>query len=1378
MINFSNILSIYIFAFLPQKIKLKNQPMRFVYTLSLFILFSISAYPIEILNYRFHKMPETAYYGGIHSIAKDSIGRLWFSGSDALFVYNGKSFTQMNDLITVLSPKSYWAYGQVLVDKSKRLYVATNHGLLQFNYKKQKFEIILKGNVGTISLSKDGSIWLIRDKKIESFFPNRFNKVINYPLLANMNVSALICTSKGIYISSNNKLYKLNTKAKKYILCMDLQQTNSIIKDVLEFNNSRYILTQSDGVYECTVDGKIIKHYPLIFGNGKSASAKSLYVDSSNIIWIATQSGLFLLDPLKKETNLLRSNLHYPYSLPNNSIWSIYPDPDGGVWVGTYGGKLAYMTFFDNDVNYFKATLGGLNHPIVSCFEEDSQGNLWIGTEGGGLNYWNRKTDHFTYYTQENNTGITSNMIKSLHYNDENTILQVSTFNGGMMQLNNQQKHFVDLQMYYPNSTQKLSIYDFSREGSSGVWMTNPDYKLVYKDFKTGKTEVIDLFDSKGHRIRTHIETLFRGKGDNLWLMTHEGVFIMNVKTRRIVKHYFIANVSHSVNNICSFYKTSDGIFWFGTQGGGINRLGKDGRYINFGEKEGLLGKTVFGILEDTKSKEMWFSTNDGLYYYDKKSKNINKFPIDVPSHCGAFYMRSCFKTSKGEMLFGGTNGFIMFTPSKIKQNHQKPKVFFTDLLINNKKISAGTEDSPLEQDISTLAYTKENDAVITLSYKQANIEIRVSANSYLQSEKNQFIYRMIGLSDKWYLLPKGQKSVQFFNLPAGDYQFEIKAANNDGIWGDEISSLYFEIKPSPFLSVWAYIVYAMILIAIIYFIWRYFTNKKIFEHQLGMERLKEQNMKKLTQARINFFTHISHDLKTPLTLVLDPLKQLKELLPENQYSNANSYVLLIEKNVNRIQRMISQLLQFREIESQKVTINQQPGDLINFIKEIFSLFESYAEKKEIETSVDSVIPVFYTKFDYEVIEKIFTNLFSNAIKYCTENGFVNIHIDKATAEELSNLDLENAENAEYLSIAVINTGDEIPDDKKEMIFESFNRLNSGKPAFEKSTGLGLAIVKELVSYMDGKVVLHSADSKVTFTVFLPFVPNDEKGVNERNDYKYAISEIDDIFDESEEIHLIENKSRKGCSIVVIEDDTSLRNYMEQRLSEHYNIYTAINGKEGIAKAEKIFPQVVITDLMMPEANGFDVCKKLRSNIKTSHIPIIALSAIGRNTEHRIKALESGANVFIDKPFEMDYLVQQIDNLIKNQNDLKEWYSKKYIAEPSKVTISSTDEDLLKRAMEHIEKNISNMDYNVESFVSDMGIGRTLLYQKINDILGMSIKEFIMDIRLKRGAQLLEESNLTISEISYSIGFNNPKHFSICFKKQFDLTPTEFRKKP
>lgn len=1352
--------------------------MRLLFAGFLFFLLPVSGLSLNISDYRFHTMPETSYYGGIHSITKDSVGRIWFSGYDALFVYNGNSFTQMNELVTTFLPGSYWSYGQVITDKSKRLYVGTNRGLLRFNYQTKDFEFILEGNIATITAGDDGRVWLVRNGKIESFHPDSLPAVTPYPIASDIAISELIYAREHIYIASTGKLYRLNKHIGEYNLFADLGNENFMVKDVIEYNGSFYILTHMDGLFKCAADGQVTEHYDLYREYDKSASAKKLYIDSSNILWVATQSGLFLLDPSTGEISLLRFNLHDTYSLPNNSVWSVYPDPDGGVWIGTYGGKLAYMTFFDNNINYYKATPGGLSHPIVSCFEEDKEGNLWIGTEGGGVNYWDRKTDNFSYYTQENKTGITSNMIKKLRYDRNRQVLQVSAFNGGMKRFDAKQQRFTDLEMYYPGTSRQLSIYDFEPEGDSGIWMTDPDSQLMYKDKKKSAIEAVYFFDSKENPVRMHIETLFRDKGDRLWLVTHNGAYVVDAATRRIIQHYYIEDAPYSVNNLCSFCIASEGDIWFGTRNGGVNRLDKNGNYVNFGEKEGLSGKTVFGILEDDSSKDIWFSTNAGLYYYDYKTGKISKSAIDHLNRCGAFYVRSCYKTSKGEMLFGGTDGFIMFTPSKIKYNTQKPRVFFTDLLINNERIVPKTKNSPLKRDISAMAYNENSDNKIILSHKQSNIEICVSTNSYLQAERNQYAYRMSGLSDQWNLLPRGQKTIQFFNLPAGNYIFEVKAANNDDLWGDGVSSLYFEVKPSPFLSGWAYSVYTFLVLIIIYFIWRYFTNKKIFRHRLEMEQLKEQNMKKLTQARINFFTNISHDLKTPLSLVIDPLKQLKEILPDDQSSHANAYVHLIERNINRIQRMISQLLQFREIESQKMTFNLQPGDLVQYIKDIFSLFELYANKKGIETDIRSDMESFYTAFDHDALEKIITNLFSNAVKYTSENGFLGVKITKTTQTEREESDLPPQKDAEYVSVAITNTGTEIPQDKKEEIFESFKRLTSGQPSFEESTGLGLSIVKELVNGLNGAVTLHSGDSKVTFVVVLPFPLNREKTDSNVVSYEYTISEIDNILAESaEDPSLHDKRSRKTYSIVVIEDDPALRTYMEQRLSEHYNVYTATNGKEGIVKTKKIFPQIVITDLMMPGADGFDVCYTLRSDLQTSHIPIVVLSALGQNTQNKIKALESGANVFIDKPFDMDYLLKQVDNLIRNQNELKELYSKKYIAEPSKITISSMDEELLKKAMEYIEQNIGNYNYNVDSFVSDMGIGRTLLYQKISDIVGMSIKEFIMDVRLKRSAQLLKESDLTISEIADRTGFNNPKYFSICFKKHFELTPSEFKKK-
>lgn len=624
---------------------------------------------LDLSDYRFHPVSETTYYGGIHSIAKDSVGRIWFSGYDALFMYDGNAFVSMNDRVVSLSPSSYWLYGQVITGKDRALYVGTNHGLLGFDYRWQRFETVLDGNIGLVLADSDGVVWLIRNNGIESFDPERTPAVRKYPLPEGVvprdsNLS-LMCFDRQIYVAVGGRLFRLDPGTGDYRFFTVIDGENTLIRDVVEFNGLVYVLTQMDGLYECDTSGRVTRYFKLPTEYEKSASAKELFLDQAGVIWVATQSGLLLLDPHTDTTRLLRSNLHYPYSLPNNSVWSIFSDPDGGIWVGTYGGKLAYMTFSDSSVDYyFKATPGGLNHPIVSCFEEDDLGNLWIGTEGGGINYWDRKNDRFVYYTQENRSGITSNMIKKIRYDTDNTLL-ISVFNGGMNTFDAIRGRFVDLPMRHPGSSQPLCVYDFVREKDAGIWMTDPDSELMYMDAKSHVVENVRFTDEQGNPIRMRIETLFHDERGNLWLVTYEGAYVIDADTRRILKRYYIDDAPYSVNQLCSFCITSDSEIWFGTRGGGVNLLNRDGRYANFRDRNGvgLDGKMVFGILEDSATKNIWFSTNDGLFYYDDATGTLHRSQIDSPNRCGAYYVRSCYKTAKGELLFGGTDGFILFSP-------------------------------------------------------------------------------------------------------------------------------------------------------------------------------------------------------------------------------------------------------------------------------------------------------------------------------------------------------------------------------------------------------------------------------------------------------------------------------------------------------------------------------------------------------------------------------------------------------------------------------------------------------------------------------------------------------------------------------------------
>lgn len=751
---------------------------------------------------------------------------------------------------------------------------------------------------------------------------------------------------------------------------------------------------------------------------------------------------------------------------------------------------------------------------------------------------------------------------------------------------------------------------------------------------------------------------------------------------------------------------------------------------------------------------------------------------IGSDAGCGAFYVRSSFVSSQGTMMFGGTNGFIAFNPSSLNRNTQKPRVYFHSLRINNNIVEAGVKGSPLKYSTTYYSMPGKAKKPIRLSHKESNFEIGFASDSYLDASHNTYAYRMLGVSDKWIILPPGQQYVRFIDLPAGHYHFEIKAANNVGLWGDDVSRLDINVTPHFLLSWPAMLIYLIMICLLVCWLWSWSMRRKMLEQQLSLEMEKERNLRELNQVRNEFFTNISHDLKTPLTLVLDPLRQLEKQIPEEApYRNL---VVMIGRNIARIQRMLTQLLQFRQIEVVKAPVNAAPGDIVKFVDSVFSLFEFYANKKQIETEFNSWTDNYPSLFDAEMVEKVFTNLFSNAIKYTVVDGYVGVRIAPAATEDIPQ-NAEVAPNAQWVSFAVTNTGSEIPQSRYKTIFEPFNNEGKTKLEFESHTGLGLAIVQALVTDMKGTISVSSSDNQVTFTVLLPLVPCDEpvaaqESADVEDDaYDYAASEIDAMIDEIDEMEGDDKRERKTYDILIIEDDKQLRAYMEQRISAHYNVYTASNGEDGIAKAGKILPNIIITDLLMPKADGFEVCRTLRSDIRTSHIPIIALSATGENTNFKIEAIESGANVFIDKPVDMDFLLKQISGIIKNQNNLKELYSRRFVAEPSNIASSSVDEELMKKAVVFIEKNFENEGYGVEEFVSDMAIARTKLYQKINDLTGMSIKEFILDIRLKRACQFLRESEYTVAEISTMTGFASPKYFSVCFKRHFGMSPTEFK---
>ncbi|GHU89846.1 hypothetical protein FACS1894155_07430 [Bacteroidia bacterium] len=802
--------------------------------LFLILLFSFagSSHGIDLSLYRFHTIPANPYYHGIYSIVKDSVGRIWYNGSTVIFMYDGFSFTQMDDRITSQTPDFSWSFNEMFTDQNRNLFVTTNRGLFQLNYDSLKFRQVISGYIAAITQGTDGTIWICRNSNVETISTQKdFTRDI-YPLPPNINVSYMTEIKGIVYIGTyNGEIFRLDRKKSEFELLTHVTIGGNI-RHLLEYKRDIIVLTKDKGLYFLDQQGHTQKHYPMKFDMNEPVNSKKLYIDAFGVLWVGTQLGIQLIDLQNGEQKLLQANLNDPLSLPHNSIWSISPDPDGGIWLGTFGGKLTFMTYYDNLVDYRMATKGGLNNSIVSCFEEDKDGNIWIGTEGGGLNFWDRKKDEFKYYTHYSKNTINFDLIKVLLFDKSRENLSIASYNGGINLYNTKSKTFKDLKIYAPESDSRyLNVYDFVLQPDTGIWISEPERGLYYYSFKTSKTRIVTLKDLSGNNISNpSIIKLMRNQDNTLFLFTRNGLYSFDTEKEIILKEYLIENPHYATNilNCCCITSSSD--LWIGTRGGGVNLFSRDGTYKNFNNKSGFDAKTVFSILEDKTTQFIWLATDNGLICYDPFQNHFRKINIVDSSIYGSFYPQSCYRTSSGDMLFGGTNGFIVFNPAKIRLNKQLPKVFLSGFFINNKKITTDTGDSPLPKDITMLTSMEKIKAKpqFSLSYKQTNIGIEFSSNSYLEAFKNQFACRLSGISDEWQILPPGQHYIQYSNLPPGLYVFEIKAANNDGIWGEKITSLTFEVKPAPWFSVWAYILYVIAFLCLMYLVCKYFSDKKI----------------------------------------------------------------------------------------------------------------------------------------------------------------------------------------------------------------------------------------------------------------------------------------------------------------------------------------------------------------------------------------------------------------------------------------------------------------------------------------------------------------------------------------------------------------------
>ncbi len=885
---------------------------------------------------------------------------------------------------------------------------------------------------------------------------------------------------------------------------------------------------------------------------------------------------------------------------------------------------------------------------------------------------------------------------------------------------------------------------------------------------------------SKDTEVLFKVAAAHKDNDGSFWLCVFpQGLFHFDPITLALKRYSNIPNdtTSLSSNNVLSMAadpSEPDRYFWIGTDGGGLNKWDKtNGRCIRISVRDGLPSNVVYTVFPD-KRGNLWMSTNNGLCSMDPKTMAFRYYDIHDGLQGMEFNRESNYQTSEGRIYLEGTAGLNVFYPEDIVENSHIPPVVFTDLKIQGRSVSRRDETSPLNKSI---VETKE----IVLPYDQNILTIEFAALDFMNPGSNEYSYQLEGFSEEW-TKPSKTNSATFTNLSPGQYTLRVRGSNNDGIWNETGASLSLTILPPWYRTWWAYTGYMALFLTGLFVFRQYDLRRVRLKDQLELAHQKESQLKEVDQLKMQFFQNISHEFRTPLTLILGPIeKLLGTTVPEDTQKRE---LRMMRRNAQRLLRLINQLLDLSKLEAGGMKLHTSKGNIVAFIKGMTMSFHSLAERKEIFLDVRPDVEELEVYFDKEKLEKIIINLLSNAFKFTPENGEIVVGLSVS---------------ADRVHIAVRDTGIGIPSEKLPHIFNRFYQVDSSTTRTQEGTGIGLALVKDLVELHHGTISVTSEPGKGSeFIVSLPLgrahlkpeeIADDSVGATVTSPLP-TIDKESDALGHSERSEVSENsqtlrpvfdgpqgdKGEEKPILLIIEDNADVREYIKSYLLPTYTVVEAHDGAEGVEKAKETIPDLIISDVMMPKMDGYEVCSRLKQDEKTSHVPIILLTAKAAK-EDKIGGLETGADDYLIKPFDSAELLVRVKNLIETRRKLREKFGKELVSlKPSEVAVTSVDQVFLKKVMDAIESKIGDEEFGVTELADTIGLSSKQLQRKLKGLANTTANDFIRSFRLQRAKELLQKDSTTIAEIAYSVGFSSPAYFTKCFQEQFGQTPSEVRK--
>lgn len=1126
-----------------------------------------------------------------------------------------------------------------------------------------------------------------------------------------------------------------------------------------------------------------------------------LCTDAFGNVWIGTdKGGLNYYNVYQKPFGCLVHDPRNNNSLSNNTINSII-ERDGILWIGTAGGGLNRLNMQTGTYRHFlydPRDGGSLSSNFVSALFFDQAGKLWVGTWGGGINILNPGIhQRFLHFVQnEDPFSISNNFISSLMaYNDD--YLAVGT-EGGLNFYNRRSGHFMSLENKLASGTMISEVGCLLKDKNNNLWIGT----------RRGLFRLSNLSFS----------------GDHINLKSHDIVEIKESGNPHGLKG----------NYITAMIEASDGTLWIGTFGNGINRcmLMSTGEYDfkNYSEINGLCNDVIYRIEEDNSGK-LWISTDNGLTRFDPDSEEFKNFYQNDGLLSSQFYWSASYKNDSGKLYFGTVAGLNSFDPLYMIDYPFIPEVVFTDFKVFNESLTIGQKRYgrvPLEKAISV-------SEGVEISYKDNVFSIEFAALNHFLSEKTTYAYKMEGVDKDWVYVPSTRRFATYTNLKGGSYLFQVKAINSDGISSNLPRTLHINIIP-PFWETWWFRILGIciLVLAVVAYVKHRTSylheqkvkleklvsertakiaeqkeklelqasnlmhiNRELEIHQYQVEGQKQElevknlkisqqrdelirlnrKVRQVNQLRLRFFTNISHEFRTPLTLILGPLETLSRLIKPD--TEGGRLIRTIERNAQRLLHLINQLMLFRRLEEGKMKLQVSRHNLNTFVSNLVHSFDSLAYNKNIRYTLNISESPSETWFDEEKLEIILFNLLSNAFKYTPEKGSVAVELSYTPPE---NVKVENGKGS-YCYISVKDSGIGISHENINRIFMRFYRAGAPENHKVNGTGLGLAFTRELVEALHGNIYVSSEpDQGTTFTIKIPYTKS-SFSENERK-----IITLEKQFDLDNQLELLEHEvihpeissldmepeiTASLPGILVVEDSYDLRSFIVQSFRNEYRMFEASNGLEAIDMVQKYSPDLIISDVMMPFMDGLELCSRIKKELATSHIPIILLTA-KTLLENWIEGLESGADDYIPKPFNIRILEAKCKSLIENRKRLRKVFENSLEPVSEDITTTRVDEQFMQRTISIVENNINNPEFGVQKLANEMCVSRSLLHKKLTAIVDLSANDFITSMRLKKSALLLKKGNMNISEVAFEVGFNDPKYFSRCFRKHFGMSPTEY----